>query len=286
MCRDVGGITDPLLFLQFLHNAGEVFWREGCFGDRVILDQAWVLDAVYAVFNREKCVRLLRAQAGRFTAGLLDAILWGPLGHSQAEQRLFLEFMVSSGICFAIDQQNEGAFVAPDFLPETDPNCALHRFDAEAERQLQFESLPPLLMRNMISRIGRGAGADAIYWRSGVLFYNTETRTRVMIEQQSGPGWNGQLRITGAGGDLSQVTRLGRRGDQRRGTTALVPSASEDIPKMEDATLTLGPDPARLASYYISYAWDEAGTPPDKSLTTIVDQLCEAAKTRGDPRSP
>jgi hypothetical protein len=29
-----------------------VFYRKGLFGDRIILDQAWALDAVYAVFDR------------------------------------------------------------------------------------------------------------------------------------------------------------------------------------------------------------------------------------------
>jgi len=42
----------PAAELQFLHNKGVVFHSPGLFHDRIILDQSWALDAVYAVFDR------------------------------------------------------------------------------------------------------------------------------------------------------------------------------------------------------------------------------------------
>jgi hypothetical protein len=33
-----GRISDPALLLDYLHNIGTVFYREGLFGDRIILD--------------------------------------------------------------------------------------------------------------------------------------------------------------------------------------------------------------------------------------------------------
>jgi hypothetical protein len=57
LCAEIGRtrkgrVSDPALLLDYLHNIGTVFYRKGLFGDRIILDQAWALDAVYAVFDR------------------------------------------------------------------------------------------------------------------------------------------------------------------------------------------------------------------------------------------
>ncbi|MEO0810168.1 MAG: leucine-rich repeat domain-containing protein, partial [Pseudomonadota bacterium] len=60
-CNEAGNISSKDHFLDYLHNTGAVFYRKGLFGDRILLDQAWALDAIYAVFNREKSFgKLLR----------------------------------------------------------------------------------------------------------------------------------------------------------------------------------------------------------------------------------
>ena len=41
-----GPVTSDESLLEYLHNVGTVFYRKGLFGDRIILDQAWALDAV------------------------------------------------------------------------------------------------------------------------------------------------------------------------------------------------------------------------------------------------
>ena len=58
LCAEVertgkGQISAPELLLDYLHNVGTVFYREGLFANQIILDQAWALDAVYAVFDRD-----------------------------------------------------------------------------------------------------------------------------------------------------------------------------------------------------------------------------------------
>ncbi len=57
--RPSGGASSPAQFLNYLSNAGVVFYRQGLFNDQIILDQAWALDAVYAAFDRELCYRQL-----------------------------------------------------------------------------------------------------------------------------------------------------------------------------------------------------------------------------------
>src|SRR5262249_13118790 len=84
LCDGAGGIGAPEHLLSYLHNAGIVFYRPGLFDDRIILDQAWALEAIYAVFNRESCYRLLRHLRGRFTRAILEALVWRD--YSAAEQ--------------------------------------------------------------------------------------------------------------------------------------------------------------------------------------------------------
>ena len=53
LCDEAVHVSSPEELLRFLHNAGIVFYRPGLFEDRIVLDQGWALDAIYAVFNRE-----------------------------------------------------------------------------------------------------------------------------------------------------------------------------------------------------------------------------------------
>jgi internalin A len=97
LCDEAGGISSAEYLLEYLHNAGTVFYRRGLFDDRIILDQSWALEAVYAVFHRQKCYKQLRQLGGRFTRPLLEALVWD--GYSVEEQKLS-GMMESCGICF------------------------------------------------------------------------------------------------------------------------------------------------------------------------------------------
>ena len=120
LCEAKGGVTSPESLLDYLHNLGAVFYRKNLFLDRIILDQSWALDAVYAVFDREKSHRHLVGAHGRFTRSLLELLVWGE--YSDPEQRLFLSLMESCGICFVRRPENqeqrlEAEYMAPDLLP-------------------------------------------------------------------------------------------------------------------------------------------------------------------------
>jgi internalin A len=52
LCDDVSGISDKEALLDFLHRNGVVFYRPGLFGDRIVLDQNWTLEAIYALLRR------------------------------------------------------------------------------------------------------------------------------------------------------------------------------------------------------------------------------------------
>ena len=82
LCAEVertgqGRISDPALLLDYLHNTGTVFYRQGLFGDQIILDQAWALEAVYAVFDRaSQTFKKIERNHGRFRRSELAEWVW------------------------------------------------------------------------------------------------------------------------------------------------------------------------------------------------------------------
>ena len=121
ICEEEGGVSSPDFLLEYLHNTGLVFYRQGLFHNRIILDQGWALDAVYAVFHREKSYKQLRWGKGRFTRSLLQLLVWEE--YTKEEQELFLSMMESCGICFVHRKgdakgETETEYIAPELLPE------------------------------------------------------------------------------------------------------------------------------------------------------------------------
>ena len=119
LCEEAGDVSSPPLLLDYLHNIGTVFYRQGLFGDDIILDQAWALDAVYAVFHREfKAFKTIERYGGRFRRSDLAEWVWQE--HSEEEQELFLSFMQQCGICFAYRhgyEDIEAEYIAPTCFP-------------------------------------------------------------------------------------------------------------------------------------------------------------------------
>ena len=99
-CDEAGGVSSAEHLLAYLHNAGIVFYQKGLFGDRIVLDHAWALNAIYAVFDRTRCYKRLQREGGRFDRLRLEELIWKEQGYTADEQRLFLSMMRSCGICF------------------------------------------------------------------------------------------------------------------------------------------------------------------------------------------
>ena len=203
LCKKAGNVSSPPLLLDYLHNIGAVFYREGLFGDAIILDQAWALDAVYAVFHREsKAFKTIERYSGRFRRSDLAEWVWQE--HSEKEQELFLSLMEQCGICFPYRRGGkdvEAEYIAPDLLPASDDPAIQEelrqKWDdrCDAEATLTYDLLPPGLMRSLISRIGEQAGLAAEYWRDGFYFYDCETGARALVEQRYTKDWAGEIHI-------------------------------------------------------------------------------------------
>jgi internalin A len=299
LCRKAGHVSSPPLLLDYLHNIGTVFYRKGLFGDAIILDQAWALDAVYAVFDRgSKAFKNIERFRGRFRRSDLAEWVWTK--HGVEEQELFLSFMQQCGICFTIREGRgdvEAEYIAPDLLPgRDDPEIALElrqKWDErrDAEETLTYDLLPPGLMRSLISKIGEDAGLAAEYWRDGFYFYDEKTGSRALVEQRWTGGWGGEIHVQTQRGQAQVLLEhvlsfIGERHDalgaRPCGRSGVARETGAALRKDDERAPSIKPvhEPVAKTEYYVSYAWGDA-TDDGHDREAVVNRLCEAADKRG-----
>ncbi len=309
LCDAAGNVSSHPELLRYLHNAGIVFYRKELFQDSIVLDQGWALDAIYAVFNREKCWRELKRLGGRFTRPLLELLVWG--AHSTEEQKLFLDMMQSCGICFGHRRGPDGdddatEYIAPDLLPER--SAVQDQLDAQWDRgqpietaEFEFAMLHPGLVRGLICEIGSAAGVAALYWRGGVAVYETTTRSHALIEQHLEDARHGRIRVQTQGGQarllldrlaawIERRSDLGGLHASRIGDAASLHVLAEEAARVAGGSDeddkppgTFGPAPVAATEYFVSYAWGDDTSPEGIRRGAVVDKLCDDYTARGIP---
>jgi internalin A len=208
ICRECGLDVGHDTLLHYLNATGEVFHRAGHFDDQVIIDQNWILDAIYAVFERSPpgqvgCRERLHDQQGRFTARDLAAWLWDARGFTPDDQALFIGFMQSCGVCFPLyDLAGERNYIAPSALPDLDHLQIAH---AHAWQEHAPPSLPPVtyafeyfhdgVLHALLSRLGHRLRLRAAYWRDGVLVPGEATGVRARLHVVRGQGHAAEIVI-------------------------------------------------------------------------------------------
>ena len=287
LCAGIGGVVDTELLAEFLHDCGTVFYQQGLFDDRLVIDQAWALEAIYAVFHRDGCLPILESDHGRFTRSLLGVLLWDPQGLSKDEQSTLLGMMISCGICFVYQEADEkrgieARYIAPELLPVEPPREATDAWNdqlADVSEAFTFSLLTPTLMRSILSEIGSQANLSAHYWKRGVYFYDARRNSRAMIVQTWTGDWSGDITVRCQAGDAegllqtlvelvsTQVERLGFKpaaAPERRAR-----QTSEDV--SESVPITYGRE-STAPQWYVSYARSDATRNGD-----LVDRFCKHA---------
>lgn len=308
ICAAAGLAGAPEHLLHFLHHAGELFHASGLFGDQIIIDQRWALEAIYAVFERQECAPLIRAERGRFTLAMLADTVWRD--YTADEQQHFLAMMLQCGMAFAYIEGGRGetVYIAPDLLPDfDDPGVQrwfLRDWDPGDPGRASVIRVPLLhdgLIRALMVEIGKDAGLSAVYWKNGILFHDTTTRAIAMITARwpDAQGWAGEIVITTqrsrAGELLAVVEDHVRKLAERLGLLLEAPPAPvPDGPGIADdfarvrggpdpgaagARFTPGPGTPREPVCYVSYAWSDGSAEADAN-EALVDRLCVAAEPR------
>ena len=209
LCDEAGGITDKEALLDFLHHSGVIFYQKDLFGGRIVLDQNWALEAIYAIFHRKRCFKELKNRKGRFTRELLEMLIWWDQAKDAAnctpdEQKVFLGMMESCGICFKVRELSEGEweYVAPELLSEFSDvgvqdqlQGRLHDDPPGAEAAAHYPFLHEGILRSYLSRLGEHAKDAAVYWKYGCWFYEQKTRSQALIESS----WDDAASEAGAG---------------------------------------------------------------------------------------
>jgi internalin A len=319
LCEQTGGVSSPEALLRFLHNKGVVFHSPDLFHDRIILDQSWALDAVYAVFERGSTYPLIKANDGRLWPSLLAATVWRE--YEPEAQKLFLSLMGTCGIVFPYRQADadlglEAEYLAPDLLPP--------RSSPQVGRQLQgrWEGSDPSLtltytysflhgglVRALLCDLGDHAGDGGVYWRYGAWVYDARQGCIALLEQQMENDRAGSITINfqGAGSiKLADwfIKRLAER-NRQFGYADLLPiiagplasqalagdkSLLLDLSDRSEASAAPPPElvPAPVETFhkprrevFISYAWGD-DSHEGKKRQQIVDGLVDALRKHSE----
>ena len=293
LCTEEGGVASTDLLLDYLDANGTVFYRRGFFRDRIILDQNWALEAIYAIFDRSGAYWTFRRIGGRFTRTLLGLVVWRR--YSAEDQTLLLEMMRSSGICFlhqpfGAGPEEDAEYIAPDLLPERDhvQGALTARWRSDGACETAVFSYPLLhggLIRSIMAAIGELAGPDALYWRGGLCGFEAQARSRVLIEQEMEGGWRGAIKVSTQEGEadaaLLKVVEVVERAQTQLGMKPASVQRSRLAPSMAPtAGLVFSQEKPAASEIYVSYAWGD-DTPEGRLRGETVDRLCAAATARG-----
>lgn len=189
LCEPHGLIdSQPLSLALFLHQAGALFYEPGQFGDRLILDQRWAIDAVYALLDRRGAAYRDLRLAGRngLSLELLRDRVWRHFAPD--EHQLLLDFMLRCELCFELGR---GRYYVPQLLwPDKPSRVALRWADAPPQAlQIRYRFLHRAIVDRFLVRAGRlGADDEPEIWRDGIVVLDSDGRTEALVEADAPAG--------------------------------------------------------------------------------------------------
>jgi internalin A len=320
LCEQTGGVSSPEALLRFLHNKGVVFHSPDLFHNRILLDQSWALDAVYAVFERGSTYPLIKANDGRLWPSLLAATVWRE--YEPEAQKLFLSLMGTCGIVFPYRQADadlglEAEYLAPDLLPPRSSPHVIRQLrgrwqgsDPSLTLTYTYSFLHGGLVRALLCDLGDNAGDGGVYWRYGAWVYDARQGCIALLEQQMKNDRAGSITINFQGAGSVELAdwfkqRLAER-NRQFGYADLQPSCSgplagqvlaldkrQRLDTSSDGEASAPPPPELVPApvdvfhkpgreVFISYAWGDA-SPEGKERQQIVDELVKALRQYSEP---
>ena len=111
--------------LRFLTHSGWLYWNPTLFDSRVIIDQPWAMQKVYAALDRRpgtSIYKKLTANRGQFSFQNLQDWCWRGESMDDEDRQLILSFMTSVGVCFELAQRyssKETTYISPAHLPDS-----------------------------------------------------------------------------------------------------------------------------------------------------------------------
>jgi hypothetical protein len=155
----------PRILADYLGQSGFLFYRPGHFGDRLILDQDWLLERIYAVFDPRSQIRqrILRAGGSLFADD--TASVWPD--HDPHERQVFLGFLTGAELAFHVERSNPAEYVVPALLPEAPPPFRPGTGSDDLWLEVRFGTLHRALIERLIVRLS-GMSPHRRWWRDGI----------------------------------------------------------------------------------------------------------------------
>jgi len=196
---------DPAEARTFLHDIGALFY-DARLGGRVVLDQRWCIEGIYAALRRGPLLEALRRHGGPVSAGDLAAS-WSAAGYTDAEQELLLEFMQACGQAVEIMKPDEtlageAVYLLPALLPRYDEATVASSPEPSGQRtEFQGYAGPKLgadVAQAFIVAAAKQFLRGGRYWRWGAEITSAQTgaTARVQWEAIDAWGYGGHIRIT------------------------------------------------------------------------------------------
>ncbi|WP_020559023.1 leucine-rich repeat domain-containing protein [Thiofilum flexile] len=159
-------------FADYLHKTGVMFYRKGAFQDQIILDQNWIIEAVYKVFDSKAPYRKrLIKKGGRFS-GFESQLIWQ--NTDETEREIYINFMRDCHICYEANRYwnipfAEREYIIPAFLPEKNPTEKLWgNISTDWHYKVHYPFLHRSIIERLIIRLGETYKDNARPWRDGI----------------------------------------------------------------------------------------------------------------------
>jgi len=188
-CKAEGIKKSSRSVLKFLHNTGALFYKSGYFNNQIIVDQAWAIEAIYKVLDRDgEYFQTLIDEEGDFSYDDITTI-WK--NNNDSERKLFIDFMLTCELCFEVTKYkkhdtplSERHFVIPQFLPSKPASLNTYFKDFNitvVDQSRKYSFLPEAYIQRFIVNAHKFAVPDEI-WKNGILLYYKSENAYAMVE--------------------------------------------------------------------------------------------------------
>ena len=178
--------------LQFLHDTGVVFYQDNLFKNRIILDQQWVIEAIYTLLDRDRGIYTTLKQAkGEFMLKNLEKH-WA--SYKPEDQELFISFMESCEMIFVdredLSKADNHIYIMPQLL-NPQKNKLITKLCKHWKNQKQgkaiyyvyeYQHLPRLVIWRFIIKLGNFVDTVEARWMNGIYLDIELEKVEVLAE--------------------------------------------------------------------------------------------------------
>ena len=217
VCRK-NKMKDPIKMKDLshmLHELGIILHYQdehaGKLRDFVVLNPAWVVDAVHEILKHEK----LKEQHGRFDQNFLTHV-WDAKGYTYFEQVHLIDLMLKNtfGLCFKTRENAQEIYIALQLLPEYKPEFTWNPGKEFIRYIYRYPFLPKGLIGRLIVNLYEQISTEhgkKVLWMKGLKLTQVNRKGKVeaeaLIEQK-------QDKLTG--GDIIVIELIGEKVDNRK----------------------------------------------------------------------